>query len=172
VGVGAAIASLPAWMGLARARSTAAMKGAARPIEPAGLDWIVAGIAGQGLTGGYRVANVSPIRDGAVTLALEHTDGSAAQVQIFRRSPLSRGLATTNFLDLRLMNDAAGAETTHEGLGVAVLTLAAHLRRVEAQGLRSGSGLDAARRASLRSLHTHERHYAMYGGFVDGQRRA
>ncbi len=165
VGVGALAAAIPG----VGAPAPGAPKVRPRSIEAAGLALLFGGIAGRGLTGGYRVARVSELDGGAVTIELTHTDGSVAHVQAFRRSPLSRGLATTGLLDLRLMNGADGGErSTREELGVAVLTLASHLRRVESAALRSRLGAD--RRASLRGLYTHERRFAMHGGFEDGMR--
>jgi hypothetical protein len=161
VGVGAAVAALPVW-----ATDASAPRAPRRSSDVASLDWLFAGILGRGLTGGHRVASVSDVDRGAITITLVHTDGSIAPVHVFRRSPLSRGLATTNLLDLRLMNGADGGErATHEELGVAVLTLAAHIRRIETAALRAGAGL-GERRASLRRLSSHEQRYALHGGFA------
>jgi hypothetical protein len=163
------VAVLPAWTGLARASDISVRRAPPRSRDLESLEWLLAEIDGRGLTGGYRVTSVSDVDRGAITDALTHADGSVAHVQVFRRSPLSRGLASTHLLDLRLMNGAdGGARATHEGLGIAVMTLASHLRRAETLALRSG--VSPERRASLRRLSTHEQRYASHGGFENGMR--
>ncbi len=127
------------------------------------LDFLLAPLLGRSLAGGFRVASVSDIERGSVTITLARHDGARSLVQVFRRSPVSTGLATTRLLDLRWMNGGNGDRATHEAGGVAVMTLASRLRRIEAATLRAG--LMAEQRASLRSLHTHEQRTTFHGGF-------
>jgi hypothetical protein len=128
------------------------------------LDFVLAPLLGRSLPGGFRVSALSDVDRGSVGITLTRQDGAQAVVQVFRRSPLSSGLATTRLLDLRWMNGGDGAQVTNEAAGVAVMNLAARVRRIEASVLREG--LSAQHRASLRTLSTHEQRTARYGGFV------
>ena len=80
------------------------------------------------------------------------------RVQVFRRGSREQAVATTGLLELRVMNGASGAEPTHEGLGVAVMTMAARIRQSE----RDVSTRDA-RRSAVRALSTHERRISAHG---------
>jgi hypothetical protein len=124
---------------------------------------LFAPLALRALPGGFRVASVSPIERGSVAITLVRHDGARAEVQAFRRSPLSTGLATTRLLDLRVMNGADGGAATHEASGVAVMQLASRLRRIESAVLRQP--LTPPQRTALRALQTHEGRLALYGGF-------
>jgi hypothetical protein len=61
------------------------------------------------------------------------------------------------------MNGADGDRATNEAGGVAVMTLASRLRRIEATTLRGG--LATEQRTALRSLYTHEQRTTFHGGF-------
>lgn len=165
VGAGAASAALPLSGGLGRGRGDARGAELARTRGPS-LDFLLAPLAGRPLSGGFRVESVSAIERGSVAVTLVRQDGTRAYVQVFRRSPVSSGLGTTRLLDLRWMNGGDGAVATHEGAGLAVMSLAARVRRIEAAVLREG--LSQPDRAQLRALHTHEQRTARYGGFVEG----
>ena len=169
VGAGAATAVVP--ISLAARPSGRGQSAAGRSLgdrtavaRSASLDFLLGALVGRPLPGGYRVSSVSDVAQGAVTITLTQRDGSSALVQAFRRSPLSSGLATTRLLDLRLMNGADGELTTHEGAGVAVMTLASRIRRVEDTTCRGGIGRD--QRAAVRALSTHEHRNLVHGGFA------
>ncbi len=167
VGAGAAAAALPVWEA-----THPSIAERARPRVDAGrstsLDFLFAPIIGRPIALGYRVESVSEVELGSARVTLVTADGSRAILQVFRRSPVSAGLATTRLLDLRWMNGADGVEATQEHAGLAVLGLAARLRRVEAAAL--DSGLSRAQRTALRALQTHEQRFASHGGFVELRR--
>lgn len=117
--------------------------------------------AGLALPHGWRVVEVRGIEAGAIPIRLAHEDGTAALVGAFRRGPRSRGIAQTALLDLRVMNDAHGHRPTNEGLGLAVMTLAARIRRAERAMMRRGA--TAEQRAALSALRTHEQRLANLG---------
>lgn len=170
VGAGAAVAALPLAGSVARADAGGGPIGRPASAARGNVEWLLGGLVGHALPGGFRVASVSEIDRGAVTITLASGSGTLAHVQVFRRSPLSTGLATTRLLDLRLMNGADGAHDTHEGAGVAVMTLASRIRRIEQSVL--SSGLAADQRASLRGLTTHEQRLFLHGGFGGSVRAA
>ena len=114
---------------------------------------------------GWRVAEVSPVQHGAITVSLVGAAGEV-DVQLFRRSRVSAGLVQTHLLDLRVMNGADGATPTQEGLGLAVMSLATRIRGHERAALRGG--LCPEHRAALRSLRTHERRLSELGGYAQG----
>jgi hypothetical protein len=128
------------------------------------LDFLLAPLAGRSLPGGFRVANVSDIDRGSAQITLTRQDGAQVRVQVFRRSLRSTGLATTRLLDLRWMNGGDGEHVTQETAGLAIMNVAARLRRIEASAVRGG--LSAPQRAALASLYTHERRTAIHGGFA------
>lgn len=167
VGAGAATAALPV-LGSARAQSIAER---ARPTDggrSTSLEFLFAPIVGRPLSLGYRVESVSEVELGSARVTLVSADGSRAIVQLFRRSPVSSGLASTRLFDLRWMNGADGSTETHEPPGLAVMSLAARLRRVETIAL--DAGLTRPQRTALRALQTHEQRVATHGGFVEMRR--
>lgn len=158
VGAGAASLALP-MSSLASAPSRSTL---ARTAAPA-LDFLFAPLVGRPLPGGFRVASVSDVDRGSVAVTLVRADGARAVVQVFRRSQVSSGLATTRLLDLRWMNGGDGDVVTHEAAGLAVMQLAARLRRIEAAATRGG--VSPEQRVALRALSTHEQRVARHGGF-------
>lgn len=161
VGAGAASVALP--IGALGSRTGSAAAGARSALP--NLDFLFAPLVGRTLPGGFRVATVSDLDRGSATVTLTRQDGARAQVQVFRRSPASAGLATSRLLDLRWMNGGDGDRVTNEAAGVAVMALAARLGRIEASTLRGG--LSREQRVALRSLFTHEQRTAIHGGFAD-----
>jgi hypothetical protein len=87
--------------------------------------------AGSYLGSGWRVRNLSRVREGAAVLSLSRGSGERAEVHVCRRSGLPRGLAHTAQLDLLLMNDGDGDLPTPESLGRAVKTVALRVGRRE-----------------------------------------
>jgi len=145
IGAGAAVGALG---GSIAPRASTSFTSAAPTIDAA-----FTSVVGRPLAAGYRVDAVSPIEHGVVTLWLAR-DGVREAVRVFRRSSMGApGLARTAWLDLRLMNGADGASSTREGIGLAVMTLAARLRRVESVEL-------------ARALVTHDAHRAIHGGYA------
>lgn len=163
VGAGAATAAFPL-SGLLRSGVPERPRSDAPRGRAQSLDFLLAPLLGRSLPGGFRVSSMSDVDRGSVAITLTRQDGAHAAVQVFRRSPLSSGLATTRLLDLRWMNGGDGEQVTNEAAGIAVMSLAARVRRIEASVLRGG--LSAQHRASLRLLSTHEQRTARYGGFV------
>ena len=157
VGAGAASLALPV-SGLASSARAQTIRSRAPS-----LDFLFAPLVGRPLSGGFRVGSVSDVDRGSVSVTLLRADGAQATVQVFRRSPLSSGLATTRLLDLRWMNGGDGGRVTHEAAGVAVMQLAARLRRIEAAAMRGG--VSSEHRVALRALYTHEQRHARHGGF-------
>ncbi len=161
VGAGAVSAALPLPL-LASAGPTGGQRAEGRGHLPS-LDFLFAPLIGRPLPGGFRVLAVSDVQRGSATVTLARQDGARAVVQVFRRSPLSAGLATTRLLDLRWMNGGDGDRITQEAGGVAVMSLAARVRRVESAALRGGVSPD--QRVALRALFTHEQRNAVHGGY-------
>ncbi|MFO0684533.1 MAG: hypothetical protein U0234_20935 [Sandaracinus sp.] len=160
VGAGAATAAM--WSGAhVSGIADRARSGDARSTS---LEFLFAPLVGRPLSLGYRLESVSEVELGSARVTLVGADGARAIVQVFRRSQVSSGLASTRLLDLRWMNGADGAAQTHEQAGLAVMGLAARLRRVETAALEAG--LSRPQRTALRALQTHEQRLATHGGFV------
>jgi hypothetical protein len=164
VGAGAAAVALPGVLPSTGRSESATAPPTARADGPS-LDFLLAPVAGRALSGGFRVAAIAPIDRGAATITLRARDGAEHVVQAFRRSPLaqSEGIASTRWLDLRWMNGADGAHTTPEAGGLAVMSLASRIRRIENAAARAG--LTPEQRASLRALQTIDRRNAVHGAY-------
>lgn len=125
--------------------------------EAATLEGLLGRLTTRPVGAGYRVSSVSRVERGAVTLLLSR-GAETALVRVFRRSATSSGLASSRLFDLRLMNGADGVEGTHEHVGVAVMTLAARLARLERGDLQSLA------RAARVALATHDEYLRVHGG--------
>ena len=156
-GVGAAALLVPVGT-RAQARSGRSITSTGSALAETGPRDLVSVSPGTSLGHGWRLAEIAPVADGLIPVTLVHHDGAVARVMAFRRSPLSSGVAQTRYLDLRIMNGGDGGEPTHEGLGLAVLALAARIRAAEP------ASLGRAHRAALRALHSHERRLLEVGG--------
>jgi len=84
--------------------------------------------AGTELGLGWSLDSVGPIRGGAATLLIQHTDGGTARVAIRRNSGAPLGIAHTDQLDFLLMNGGSGTSHTDGSLSRVLGALAAALR--------------------------------------------
>ena len=76
--------------------------------------------AGAVIAQGWRVGDLSPVRDGACVVTLRNERGRAHRVHLCRNDGSPQGIVYTGRVDLVLMNEGAGAFPTEEGLAQAV----------------------------------------------------
>lgn len=156
--VGAGVAAA-ATIGIPAATGTVRAVGSAPVISEsaAALESLLGALIARPVGAGYRVSAVSAIDRGAFTVMLSRGEQTAV-VRVFRRSATSRGLAQSAIFDLRLMNGADGGVGTNEHVGVAVMTLASRLSRLERTDLRGHA------RAARRLLSSHDEYLHVHGG--------
>jgi len=80
--------------------------------------------AGATVAHGWRVADLSPVQNGACVVTLANARGRSHRVHICRNDGTPHGLVYTRRLDLVVMNDGRGDLPTEEGLAQAVARLA------------------------------------------------
>jgi hypothetical protein len=141
VGATAAVAVGAVWTGVASARvvpgptNDAADDRDGRKAEPPPAD--VAAItspppwellsplaAGSVIGHGWRLADLSPVQDGACVVTLQNERGRSHRVHLCRNDGIPQGLVYTRRVDLVVMNDGHGDLPTEEGLAQAVAELA------------------------------------------------
>lgn len=113
-----------------------------RPASPSEWAAIAPYRAGDEVGLGWRVAGLSAVRLGAMTLALEHVDGERARAHLCARGRVPAGVAATDHLDVVLVNDGGGRAPTDEAIGRVLLTLARRIADHQAaQGASVPEGL-------------------------------
>lgn len=120
--------------------------------------WLLGSLrAGSAVGRGWRIDDLTPVREGATILSLSHRDGRLARVHICARQGRPSGLAHTAMFDLVLMDGGQGDQQTDEALGRVLKQVARSVARaertVDEQGLRTVLG-----------LRTHSDRVARYGG--------
>lgn len=110
---------------------------------------------GSPLKFGWYVAGLSSVEQGAAVLTLAHASGRKARVHLCAHDGRSRGLTSTRFVDLVLMDGGSGSFRTDELLGRVILGLAERIRRNE-------SRVDADDRPLVRMM-THDERVQAFG---------
>jgi hypothetical protein len=96
--------------------------------------WLIAPLrAGSKLGSGWRISELSGVVRNAYVLKLAHRSGDHVEVHLCRLEGAQRGLASTEHLDLFVMNGGDGAVPSDEDLGLVVLSLARRIRENEAR---------------------------------------
>ena len=116
-GRGGAEASVPPAVGTTPAG--AAAKTSPPPwhlLKPLGVGSVVAQ--------GWRVADLTPVQDGACVVTLQNKAGRAHRIHLYSNDGSPQGIIYTRRVDLVLMNEGAGTLPTEEGLAQAVAELA------------------------------------------------
>ena len=107
------------------------------PVTPAitGVpSWLIAPLhSGSQLGSGWRIAELSGVVRGAYVLKLQHRSGDRVELHLSRLEGAARGLASTEHLDLFVMNGGDGGVPSDEDLGLVVLSLARRIRENEAR---------------------------------------
>ena len=81
-------------------------------------------VAGAVVAHAWRVADLSPVRDGSCVVTLESERGQAHRVHLCRNDGTPQGIVHTRGLDLVMMNAGHGDLPTDESLAQAVAALA------------------------------------------------
>lgn len=98
--------------------------------------WLFAPLTiGAEIGHGWSLARVFPAVQGAVTVTLAHDDGRQARIDLSLREGAARGPASTEFIDFIVMDGGDGKAPMAEGLGRAVMRLAAIVGDNEQQDL-------------------------------------
>ena len=79
---------------------------------------------GSSVAGGWRVAELSGVRNGSCVLTLQNEKGRTHRVHVCRNDGRPQGLIHTERLDLFVMNGGQGDLPTEEGLAQAVAEVA------------------------------------------------
>ena len=106
---------------------------------------------------GWAVADLSPVKDGASVLTLEHSVHGSARVHICARRGESVGLTHSNLLDFVLMDGGDGDKRTQENLGRIIVGIAKRVSKNELGAVDAGT-IDAMSR-----MLTHEERMALFG---------
>ncbi|GEM_PF-3228219 len=91
--------------------------------------------AGDALGLGWVLGDLEPVRRGAAVLVLDGPDGRSARVHLCRRGDVPVGVASTEEVDLVLMNGGDGDDPTVESLGRVLRSLAARMTGPSPRGL-------------------------------------
>ena len=94
---------------------------------------------GSYLANHWSIASLSPIERGASVLTLVSRTGSQARVHICGHAGSPKGIASTRFLDLMLMDGGNGMTPSNESLGRVILSLAKHIEKTEAFLIKIGT---------------------------------
>ena len=86
---------------------------------------------GSFLANGWFLSDLSPIERGAAVLTLAHKEGKTARVHICGHEGIPKGITSTKYLDLLLMDGGNGSTPSNEELGCVILSLAKHIRKTE-----------------------------------------
>jgi len=100
--------------------------------SPPPWDLVSPFVAGAVVAHGWRLVDLSPVRDGACVVTLENERGRAARVHLCHNDGTPQGLVYTRRVDLVVMNGGQGDLPTEEGLAQAVATLAHRVAANEA----------------------------------------
>ncbi len=94
--------------------------------------WMLSPLApGAALARGWRVSSLSAVRKGASVLTLVHDTKGPIEVHLCAHDGSPRGVASTEFVDLIIMDGGHGTAPTDEELGRLVMDLAAKIRENE-----------------------------------------
>jgi hypothetical protein len=80
--------------------------------------------AGAEVAYGWRLVDLTPVRDGSAVVTLQNTRGRAHRVHLCRNDGSPQGIVYTGRIDLVVMNQGYGDLPTEEHLGQAVAQLA------------------------------------------------
>jgi hypothetical protein len=96
--------------------------------------WLLAPLGpGSQLGSGWRIAALQGLLRGGYVLELEHQKGERVELHLCRREAGSGALASTEHLDLFVMNGVDGHVPSDEELGLVVMSLARRIRENEAR---------------------------------------
>lgn len=127
---GVTAAAVPA-TGVAAFETGKALAAGQLPTGPAPW-WLFAPVGlGSPLSFGWYIAGLSPVVDGASVLTLAHASGRKAEVHVCAHGGQPTGLASTQLVDMVLMDGGTGSARTDELLGRVILGLADRVRSNE-----------------------------------------
>ena len=86
---------------------------------------------GSYLANQWFLTDLSPIERGASVLTLSSKDGRQARIHLCGHAGNPKGIASTKYLDLLLMDGGNGRTPSEEGLGRVVLSLAKRIEETE-----------------------------------------
>lgn len=118
--------------------------------------WLVAPLkTGSSVGKGWKIVNIGSIEQGACILSLKHNSGEMTNIHICAKGEEQKGIASTELLDLVIMDGRQGEEPTQEDVGRVVMGLA---KRIEKNEIKLEANL-----SSLTSLQSHDERVYRYG---------
>jgi hypothetical protein len=112
---------------------------------------------GASVGGGWSIADLGPVKDGASVLTLTSPVAGEARVHICARNGAATGLAKTNLLDLVLMDGGNGNDPTRESLARVVTGIARRIAKNELD-IESEENLD-----EIAKMMSHDERMAILG---------
>ena len=106
----------------------------ARTDAPAPWALLAPYTAGAVIAHGWRVSELTPVRDGSAVVTLENARGRAHRIHLCRNDGSPQGIVSTRRVDLVVMNQGYGELPTEEHFGQAVAALARAIAANEATG--------------------------------------
>ena len=113
-------------------RTDSAVRSAPPPPAPWAL--LAPYAAGAVVAHGWRVVDLTPVRDGSAVVTLENAGGRAHRIHLCRNDGSPQGVLHTRRIDLVVMNQGYGELPTEEHFGQAVAALAQAIAANEATG--------------------------------------
>jgi hypothetical protein len=92
--------------------------------SPPAWDLLAPFVAGSVVAYGWRLVDLSPVRDGSAVVTLQNERGRSHRIHLCRNDGSPQGLVYTRRVDLVVMNQGYGDLPTEEHLGQAVAELA------------------------------------------------
>jgi hypothetical protein len=92
--------------------------------SPPPWDLVAPFVAGSEVAHGWRLTDLSPVRDGSAVATLENARGRSHRIHLCRNDGNPQGLVYTRRVDLVVMNQGYGELPTEEHFGQAVAALA------------------------------------------------
>ena len=121
--------------------------------------------AGSALAYGWRLADMTPVRDGSTVVTLQNERGRVGRVHLCRNDGSPQGLIYTRRVDFVVMNQGYGDLPTEEHLGQAVAALA------HAVAANEGTAAEGVLAALLPHAERVQRYAAVTDASVDGKLR-
>lgn len=98
--------------------------GDAEAIAPPPWELLSPLAAGSEVAHGWRLADLSPVQDGACVVTLRNAGGQSHRIHVCRNAGDPQGIVYTRRVDLVVMNEGHGALPTEESFAQAVAELA------------------------------------------------
>jgi len=118
--------------------------------------WLISPLEiGSSVGKGWKIEEIGLIEQGACILSLKHNSGEVTNIHICAKGEEQKGIASTELLDLVIMDGRQGEEPTQEDVGRVVMGIA---KRIQSNEISLEADL-----SSLASLQSHDERVYRYG---------